>query len=83
MPPIDREAKWLSGRAFREIVRKGSASQHEAVVLHVKGGAKLILQRRGGNPFNDPKTPGLVGHSVKVKGFRLGDIFRYTEVVKR
>jgi hypothetical protein len=46
----------------------------------------MILQRRGGNPFDDPETSRLVGHRVRVTGVRLrGDVFRFTtaEVLDR
>jgi len=81
MPPTKRKAELLTGRATRQIVRRGSGGEHEAVVLRIKGGDWLILQRRGGNPFSDPKTAALVGHRVEVKGFRVGDVFRYFEAV--
>jgi hypothetical protein len=72
-------AQRLSGTAAREIVRPGTAGEYNAVVLRLKNGGRVILQRRGGNPFNDPATSRLVGHAVRVKGFRLGEVFRFTE----
>ena len=67
----------LTGTAEDELVRRGTGSQHTAVVLATPQGERLILQRIGGNPFSDKETRALVGHQVIVEGFRLNDIFRY------
>jgi hypothetical protein len=69
----------LSGTAEFEVVRRGTGGEHKAVVLHLGGGEKVILQRRGGNPFDDPETRRLVGHRVRVAGFRLDTVFRFVE----
>ena len=80
MPPTrPRKMQRLTGRARLELVRVGTAGEHKAVVLHVRGGKRVVLQRRGGNPFNDPKTRRLVGHKVRVTGFRLRTVFRFVE----
>jgi hypothetical protein len=50
-----------------------------AVVLDVGKGKPLILQRIGGNPFDDEATRGLTGKEIAVEGFTLGDIFRYVK----
>jgi hypothetical protein len=60
-------------------MRKGTGSEHVAVVLASNDGRRLILQRIGGNPFDDAATRGLVGQTVAVEGFTLGDIFRYVK----
>jgi hypothetical protein len=73
----DRSQVSLSGRAEQEVVKKGTASEHTAIVLTTDDGERLILQRIGGNPFEDAETKQLAGHVVRVEGFRLGDIFRY------
>ena len=70
----------LTGVVERELVRPGSAGEHEAVVLRLESGERVILQRRGGNPFDDAQTQRLAGHRVRVKGFRLeSGVFRYVE----
>lgn len=79
MPPPDRKLERLTGTAARELVRPGSAGEHDAVVLRLRGGKQVILQRRGANPFSDAKTRQLAGHKVRVKGYLVGDIFRYVE----
>ena len=48
-----------------------------AVVLVTGDGKRLILQRIGGNPFDDAATRDLAGQRVNVAGYSLGDIFRY------
>lgn len=75
----ERQLERLSGTVQRELVRKGTASEHDAVVLHTTAGERLILQRIGGNPFDDSATRELAGRDVCVEGFRLGDIFRYSK----
>ncbi len=70
----------LTGTAVSELVRPGTAGEHQAVVLHLDDGGHVILQRRGGNPFDDPQTRSLAGHRVRVTGYRLTDVFRFLEV---
>ena len=77
MPKGGREVERLSGKAVRKIVKPGTASEHDAVVLCTDAGDEVILQRIGGNPFDDAETRKLAGHDVSVEGFRLNDIFRY------
>jgi hypothetical protein len=78
---MSREApERLRGTVTRRIVRKGTASAHEAVVLHTDEGEELILQRISGNPFSDPETNKLVGQRVTIEGYRLNKVFRYTTV---
>jgi hypothetical protein len=68
----------LTGTVERGMVRKGTGSEHNAVILCTDHGERLILQRIGGNPFDDAETRGLDGQRISVEGFRLGNIFRYT-----
>lgn len=74
-----RPLECLSGRAQLEPARKGTASEHTAVVLVTGDGSRVILQRIGGNPFSDAETRELAGHEVVVEGYRVGDIFRYVK----
>lgn len=70
----------LAGRVCSQAVLQGTASAHEGVVLETTDGERVRLQRIGGNPFQDDVTSALVGKTVSVAGYRLGDIFRFTEV---
>jgi hypothetical protein len=79
VPDPERQEEQLTGEASLEVVRRGTGSEHEAVVLRLTGGERVILQRRGGNPFRDPHTMQLAGHTVRARGFRIGDIFRFVE----
>jgi hypothetical protein len=72
-----RELEELRGTVTCEVVRAGTAGEHEAVVLCTVGGERLILQRIGGNPFADEATRALAGHEARVQGFRVGSVFRY------
>lgn len=60
-------------------MRRGTASEHLAVVLRTDDGDRMILQRIGGNAFDDEETRALAGHDVAVEGFRLGDVFRFVK----
>jgi hypothetical protein len=73
----------LTGTVSRKLVRQGTASEHNAVVLNCDSGEQLVLQRIDGNPFSDPVTQRLTGKRVSVVGYRLGDIFRYTKAATR
>jgi len=79
VPAPEREEEVLTGLASLEVVRRGTGSEHEAVVLRLAGGERVILQRRGGNPFRDEQTLRLAGHQVRARGFRVGDILRFVE----
>lgn len=67
----------IEGFVEEQAVLRGTASEHEGVVLTTDDGEKLRLQRIGGNPFSDPVTKGLVGRKVSLQGYRLGNVFRF------
>ena len=67
----------LRGAVSEERVRRGTGSEHQAVVLHTEGGEDLILQRIGGNPFDDDDARTLIDRTIVVEGHRLGRLFRY------
>ncbi len=75
--PSKEEPEQLQGTVTRSLVRRGTASEHHAVVLCTDAGEELILQRIGGNSFDDPHTTALVGERVAASGYRLGRLFRY------
>ncbi|HEY4953623.1 MAG TPA: hypothetical protein VII02_01930 [Gemmatimonadaceae bacterium] len=79
MKKEQRQLERVTGRAENQLVRRGTASEHEAVVLLTSAGERMILQRIGGNPFDDAETRRLVGHEVEVEGYRVGDIFRFVK----
>jgi hypothetical protein len=76
-----RKLEELVGQAEEEVVRKGTGSEHVAVVLYTPDGERVELQRQGGNPFEDEETRELAGKKVRVEGYRLGVVFRFTRVV--
>jgi hypothetical protein len=67
----------LSGKAESRAVLQGTASAHVGVVLTTPQGDEVILQRVGGNAFQDPVTQSLAGRRVSVEGYRLGSVFRF------
>ena len=70
----------IEGLVEERTVLKGTASQHEGVVLTTNDGEKLRLQRIGGNPFADAVTRRLVGRKVSLQGYRRGGVFRFIAV---
>ena len=67
------------GQVGVERVLQKTASEHEAVVLETDAGERLILQRIGGNPFQDASSRDLVGRQVEVEGFLEGRTLRYVD----
>ncbi len=76
----ERKLERLRGRAALATVRKGTGSEHTAVVLDTDAGERLILMRLGANPFNDPETRRLEGLILEVEGYRVGSELRYVSV---
>ena len=77
-----RELERIEGQVESEIVAARTASEHPAVVLTTDDKRKYILQRIGANPFDDTETKSLIGRRVRVEGFDLGSVFRFTKVDK-
>lgn len=75
----ESDVEELHGRVVARRVLKGTASEHDGIVLETDDGEQLILQRIGANPFDDEVTRGLAGRQVRVKGVRLGYLFRFTD----
>lgn len=71
----------IQGRVVAKKALRGTASEHTGIVIETNSGENLRLQRVGGNPFADTETKKLVGQFVRVRGVRLGDIFRFTDVL--
>lgn len=82
MTERQRRPEHLRGKVEKQLARRGTGSEHQAVVLVTEDGERMILQRIGGNPFDDDETRRLEGHDVEVEGFRVGDIFRFTKVTE-
>ena len=58
----------LEGEVIKELISKGSKSEHEAVLLVVDEDTRYKLGRRGGHPFQDDELDKLVGKYVSAKG---------------
>jgi hypothetical protein len=67
----------VRGRVTSAVVRRGTGSEHRAVVLETPRGERLTLVRLKGNPFDDAETRRLVGHEVEAEGYRLGNELRF------
>ena len=76
-PPYNKSMQ-ISGRVIKEVVSKGSKSEHAAVLLDT-GKKKYVLRRVGGNPFKDPALDKLVGKSISVVGNVAGQTLLMSE----
>jgi hypothetical protein len=65
----------VAGHVERARVSPGSKSDRMAVILMAEGGARLILRRRGGHPFQDEALDAMVGKSVTLTGTRIDNLF--------
>ena len=68
----------LSGRVIKQIIGKGTKSEHDAVLLETKDG-NYVLRRRGGNPFRDPELDALVGQRIRANGVLTAYTFVMTD----
>ena len=64
----------VKGTVARRPYAVGSKSEHEAVMLVTDEG-EYRLQRKGGNPFNDPSLERLVGKRIEAEGIVTGPSF--------
>ena len=76
---VERKRIRLRGHARTEQVRRGTGSDHEAVILDTPEGEHWILVRVGGNPFLDVETLRLSGRNIEVDGYCVGSELRYVE----
>lgn len=58
----------FTGMVKKQVVNKGSKSEHEAVVLDTGDGHPVKLRIMGNNPFSDPALDKLVGMRVTFNG---------------
>ena len=79
MPGPGRKLVTVRGRVTSEPIRRGTASEHQGVVLETADGERLVLVRLGGNPFDDAATRELVGHEVEASGYRIGSELRFVD----
>jgi hypothetical protein len=76
----NRELQRLRGRASLATVRRGTASEHTALVLDTQAGERLKLVRLGGNPFEIHDEREFAGRWLEVEGYRVGNELRYTSI---
>ena len=68
----------LRGHLASALVRKGTASEHQAWVLDCGKQGRVVLKRLGGNPFEKGPPPAKVGCEVEAEGYLLDQELRYT-----
>jgi hypothetical protein len=66
--------KTHTGVVRRQLVNKGSKSEHNAVVLDCGDGHPVPLRVKGGNPFHDPALDPFVGMRVTLEGVALSGV---------
>jgi hypothetical protein len=66
------------GEVKKELVAKGSKSEHRAVLLDT-GKKQYILRRLGGNAFSDPALDRLVGKTISATGNVTGNTLIMSE----
>ena len=77
-PGTGRQPVRVRGRLKQALVRKGTASEHQAWVLAGTSHGELLLKRLNANPFELGPAPGASGDEVEAEGYVLGDELRYT-----
>ena len=80
MAKQERRLEQLTGKVESQLVHRGTASEHQAIVLVTEQGERIVLQRIGGNAFDDSETRRLDGRRVEVEGYRIGDVLRFVRV---
>jgi len=58
----------MTGKVIKKRISEGSKSDRPAVLLVTDDG-EHVLQRQGGNPFNDGILDALVGKTITCEGF--------------
>jgi hypothetical protein len=67
----------VRGTLARQIVHKGTGSEHEAWVIDSPEHGKLILKKLGANPFELGDAPAAPGSKVEAEGFVLQPDLHY------
>lgn len=69
------------GTLLCEVVRRGTGSEHEALVLDCGSKGRLVLSQLGGNPFEvPPDATQWLGRVVTVQGYLLDSELRYIKL---
>jgi hypothetical protein len=64
-------------------VRRGTASQQQALLLETEHEGRFVLIKLGGPSFGLPPEAAWDGASVEVEGYRLGRELRFTRLERR
>ncbi len=78
----ERDLVRVKGRLEREVVRRGTGSEHDSWVLVSKTHGQLLLKRLGANPFELGSPPAEPGCEVEAEGYLLSGELRYTSLRK-
>jgi hypothetical protein len=61
-----------NGTVVRKLIRRGTKSEHQSLVLATTQG-EFKLRRVGGNPFRDEVLDQLEGRKIRCSGELVGD----------
>jgi hypothetical protein len=75
-PPLIK----VRGTLVREIVRKGTASQHESWGIQTTTHGDLLLKDIDANPFELGPPPAKPGSQIEAEGYLLRNELRYLSV---
>jgi hypothetical protein len=70
----------VRGTLIHEVVRKGTASQHESWVIQTKTHGDLLLKDIDANPFELGPPPAKPGSQIEAEGYLLRNELRYLSV---
>jgi hypothetical protein len=75
-PPLIK----VRGKLSRQVVRSGTASQHESWVLETQTHGTLLLKDIDANPFELGPPPAKPGSEIEAEGYLIRNEIRYLRV---
>lgn len=70
----------VRGKLLKQVVRKGTASEHESWVIETKTHGTLLLKSIDGNPFELGPPPAKPGSEIEADGYLWRNEIRYLSV---
>lgn len=65
------------GELKTSVVRKGTGSEHQSLVIDDEHRGRLVLTPLNGNSFELPQEQSMCGQAVEVRGYLLDHELRY------
>jgi len=79
-PPESRPLLVLRGLLAIALVRRGTGSEQQALVLETDAATSFTLVKLGGPSFGLPAEAALAGRQVEVSGYLIGSELRFTRI---